>query len=344
MSTGGIESHVLAFCEKISSPYVVIDIVVANFKMRKNEADILKKYCRKVYFIQSNSPLTRHFILLKTLFLLQQTKYDVLYTNGSGGSILLVGKLIRHKQWVLHHHMEFDDKAFAAIDKQYKKALVLADNVIACSNINAKNMFMYLNRPIDVVYCFSRNIGQSIENRELGNQLHFGYFGRLIPAKGIDLICKLSDDSDCKDITFHLWGEGIEYPASFFEQYPNMQYHGVFSTAKELQQITSMLDAFLLLTTHPEGLPISLLEVMSAGVPWLSTNVGGIPDIVCDPLSTRLLDIKDISNYEKIKASVLRLAADIRAGIVLKEKQKFFYNVNFSAEILISVWKTMMNI
>lgn len=35
-------------------------------------------------------------------------------------------------------------------------------------------------------------------------------------------------------------------------------------------------------TSHREGLPLSMLEAMAAGLPIISTNVGGVPDIVRD--------------------------------------------------------------
>ena len=39
-------------------------------------------------------------------------------------------------------------------------------------------------------------------------------------------------------------------------------------------------DVQLLPTYHPEGLPYALLEGMAAGLPVITTRIGGIPDVV----------------------------------------------------------------
>jgi glycosyltransferase involved in cell wall biosynthesis len=338
MPAGGIENHIIEFCKNMS-PYYDLDLLVANFKMPQHEA-LLKKYCRKTYLVKPGVTWKRHFRLISILLLLRARKYDVLYTNGNGASVLLIGKMVQYKKWVLHHHMEADPAFFACLDSQYKKAMQVAGNIIACSEINALHLSKQLGRYVDVVYCFSKDLGAETPVREKDSRLHFGYFGRLIAAKGIDLICRLSADTDCSHIAFHIWGSGNEYPASYFKQYHNIAYHGSFNTEEELRKVVSSLNAFLLFTTHAEGLPVSLLEVMSAGVPWISTNKGGIPDIACDLLATRIIEIVD---YAIVKRSVLQLADDIANKRVSKSKQVNLYKTNFSSQVLINRWRAVYN-
>ncbi|RZK52215.1 MAG: glycosyltransferase family 1 protein [Hymenobacter sp.] len=172
--------------------------------------------------------------------------------------------------------------------------------------------------------------------------LHFGYYGRLIPEKGIEVLRQLSEDPTVAGIEFHIWGEGEAYQADFFARHPQLRYHGPFAGRSELQAVLSGLDAYLLLSTHPEGLPIALLEVMSTGLPWLATDRGGVADIACDPLATRVIPMT--STYPEIKAAVLALAADIRAGRVSRTAQKALYATTFSSQVLVQRWRETLGL
>jgi glycosyltransferase involved in cell wall biosynthesis len=170
----------------------------------------------------------------------------------------------------------------------------------------------------------------------------FGYFGRLIPEKGIYTLCKLSDEKDLEDIEFHIWGEGEAFPPSFFEKFKNLKYHGTFSGLTGITNTIASIDAFLLLSIHPEGLPISLLEVMSAGLPWLATDRGGIIDIACDPASTRVVPAN--TDYSQFKQYIKDFAKDIKQGKVSKDVQKRLYVEKFSATALVCRWKDTLKL
>jgi glycosyltransferase involved in cell wall biosynthesis len=49
----------------------------------------------------------------------------------------------------------------------------------------------------------------------------------------------------------------------------------------DIDQILPGADAFVL-SSKREGLPMSILEAMSAGLPVIATNVGGIPEVIRD--------------------------------------------------------------
>lgn len=72
----------------------------------------------------------------------------------------------------------------------------------------------------------------------------------------------------------------------------------------------------LLLTSDWEGCPIAVLEAMAAGVPVVSTDVGGVPELVVDGETGLLAPAQDVS---ALSASVARILDDRGFGTRLAE-------------------------
>lgn len=338
MPTGGIESHLVQFCEQMSLAGVAIDLVVPNFRQSKEAEERLRAVCRRTLLCRNPSKAMRLLWLRVALRSLSGHSYNALYTNGQGASVLGVANRTEFRQWVHHHHMAGDVADQATWSERYWQALRSAKEVVACSNRNAVDLSEALSRSCVTVPCFSRRpqSHHEIAGEAEGRDLRFGYYGRLIPEKGVDVLARLSEDPEVRGIEFHLWGEGSAYPPEYFVRYPKLRYHGSFATAEELSRVLGLLDAYLLISSHSEGLPISLLEAMSVGIPWIATERGGIPDIACDPISTRVVPTS--ATYPEIKASILSLASDIYAGRVDHSIQKRFYDERFSPEAVGAQW------
>jgi glycosyltransferase involved in cell wall biosynthesis len=338
--TGGIESHLQEFCKNMFDSGIAIDLVILKSEMNTGTEKLFKDSCRNVYLAKNEQSRDRYLWLLKTGLKLSLNRYDSLYTNGQGSSPFFFSKLIlRKNKWVHHHHTSGDSVDQEYWCKNYVSLLKSAQYVIACSSNNAKHMADFLKRDIDSIPCFSKGI--VIEEIRKPGKLRFGYYGRLIPEKGIDILSGLSCDPDFRDIDFHLWGEGKEYNMDYFENYPNINYHGKFDGKKQLTSVLSSIDAFVLISTHSEGLPICLLECMSAGVPWLATEKGGIVDIALDPYATRV--ISSNSTIDEIKSAILLFASDIKNGLVSSESQINLYKKEFSNLALRVRWEKMLS-
>lgn len=343
LETGGIESHIREFCLNMSNSNVNIDLVILNPKLNSDSEKYYKDLCSNVYLNKFGSSYFRFlwlfFVMLSNVF----KKYDALYTNGQGSSIYLMSKLVNRKKWVHHHHTAGDINDQKTWTKKYIKAIKKCENLIGCSHVNAASIKKVLNREVDVLYCFSRriNINDQVIDPDDGI-IRLGYYGRLISAKGVDYICKLSDDIAIENLQFHIWGEGEDYPKEYFDDFENVFYNGTFSNKSELEAVIASLDGMLLLSSYAEGLPISLLEAMSAGLPWLATDKGGIPDIALDEKSTRVISAQ--SNYDEIKLAVIAFVKDLKAGVISRQAQLNLYNEKFSTETLISEWLKILEL
>jgi glycosyltransferase involved in cell wall biosynthesis len=335
MLTGGIESHLQEFCKNMHCLGIVIDLVILNSKMNAETERIFTNSCYNIYLAKSGRSIFRYLWLIKTGLKLSFNSYSSLYTNGQGSSPFFFSKFIlRKNKWIHHHHTSGDANDQKCWGKYYKRLLKSAHHIIACSKNNAMLMSNYLKRDIDSIPCFSKNIG-TLEFRKPG-KLRFGYYGRLIPEKGIDLICNLSNDSELNDVEFHLWGEGDSYKDCYFKNYTKINFHGKFDGKKQLTSVLNSIDAFLLLSKHSEGLPICLLECMSAGLPWLAMDKGGIVDIAIDPYATRVISSE--SKYFQVKQALLSFASDLNNGLINSEIQMNFYQKEFLDVKLNKMW------
>jgi glycosyltransferase involved in cell wall biosynthesis len=75
---------------------------------------------------------------------------------------------------------------------------------------------------------------------------------------------------------------------------------------RDLATIYAATDVFLL-TSRNEGTPVALIEAMASGVPGVSTDVGGVKDVIAaEDLGARVRD----GNAEALAAHIVRYLAD----------------------------------
>jgi glycosyltransferase involved in cell wall biosynthesis len=130
-----------------------------------------------------------------------------------------------------------------------------------------------------------------------------GWVGRLSREKGADVLLRALPHLRDLPLSVSVLGTGAEQVrlqtgASRLGLDQRIRWHGAVPDAGRL---FPAFDAFVL-SSRTEGTPVSLLEAMAAGVPVVTTQVGGVPDVV-SPAEAVLVRSDDPGN----------LAAGIRA-------------------------------
>ena len=110
-----------------------------------------------------------------------------------------------------------------------------------------------------------------------------GWVGRLSTEKGPDVMVEALAVCDAQGVTLSVIGAGPMEPelralAAERRVEDRIRWHGIVPDAG---RYLAAFDA-LLMTSWTEGTPIVLLEAMSAGVPVVTTAVGGVPDVVSE--------------------------------------------------------------
>lgn len=117
------------------------------------------------------------------------------------------------------------------------------------------------------------------------NKIHLLYMGMISKAKGIydllDVINELKAEFENK-IILHIGGNGETVTLQNIIKEQDLsnviKFEGWVSGKKKIELLNNA-DIFIL-PSYTEGLPISILEAMSYSLPIISTNVGGIPEVI----------------------------------------------------------------
>jgi glycosyltransferase involved in cell wall biosynthesis len=133
---------------------------------------------------------------------------------------------------------------------------------------------------------FTRN-SREAARKMLGlepDELAIVWAGRIVPVKDVELLGQVirAASAVSEKIRFLVVGDGEEKPKlmSMTKDCSNVMFLG---HRNEMESIWAAAD-LALLTSRNEGTPTALIEGMAAGLPFVSTDVGGVRDLAVGPL------------------------------------------------------------
>ncbi|MBN1541150.1 glycosyltransferase family 4 protein, partial [candidate division KSB1 bacterium] len=98
------------------------------------------------------------------------------------------------------------------------------------------------------------------------------------------------------------------------------------------------------LPTYAEGMPLSILEAYAVGLPVVSTQVGGIPEMIDQGINGFLAQPGDTRAIAAGLRCVLE-DGELRARISQTNRQKVFarYNISVCAEQIDEIYRELLN-
>ncbi len=179
------------------------------------------------------------------------------------------------------------------------------------------------------------------------DDLTIGIIGRIVPVKNHTLFVEAAAKvlaQTSKKVKFIVIGDGdmrkdmeeefrrhnIDY--SYYPQENRLATATCLSWQLNMDEVLAAMD-IVALTSHNEGTPLSLIEAQAAGRPIVSTNIGGVADVVLDGKTGFLVEA---GNAEMFAAGLLKLINDEDMRSRFGADGKVFAHSNFSYHRLVA--------
>jgi len=138
---------------------------------------------------------------------------------------------------------------------------------------------------VDTVFFSPRSREMARSRLELPQEgLIFLFIGRLHQWKGINEVLQVAEK--CPDFSFIFIGPGT---------IPPHEANCMFLGSKLPEEVSVWLNASdcLLLPTYTEAVPTSVMEAFASGIPAITTDIGGCPEIVDNGRNGLLIPVQD---------------------------------------------------
>lgn len=324
-----------------------------------SEDNALEEYCKDngiSYYTFSNNLLKRYQNIKKLKHLCQKHFIEIVHVHDSFSHEMayVAGLIGNETPIILSRRVDFPmNNTFISHNKynyhRIRKILCVSNKIKQTlePDIKDKSKLTVIHDGIDLEKFNKNSPGLLRKQFKIPKEAKIiGYISALSPHKDhltfIDTAEKLLKEN--LNAKFFIIGEGrIKKHLQDYAIKKGLVDHIIFTGFRtDVPSIIHDLDIFLF-TSISEGLGTSILDAFASGVPVVSTNAGGIPEIIENGVTGLVADIKD---SDQLANNVMKLLSDkeLRESIIQNAKEKV---KNFSKQIMaertFSVYKEILN-
>jgi glycosyltransferase involved in cell wall biosynthesis len=352
LGIGGLPQVVINICEAVDRAR--FDVSVLCLRGLGEFVPEIEKIGIEVILLPQKPKGVDYFSFLKVAKILRDRKIDVIHTHNTQPLIDgTLGALLAGVRHIVHtdHARSFPDK------RRYMFAEWLLSHfvykIVGVSPATSHDLIKYERiSPLKVTTVlngingshFDVTIDRPTKKRKLGimgNGPVIGLGVRLTKQKGITYLLRAMPEiiRQYPDITLVIAGDGdagkdLRKEASDLGVDKNTLFIG---PRLDMPEVMKVLDLYVLPSLW-EGLPMVLLEAMSAGCPIIATNVGGNQVAVINDESGSLVEPK---NPKALAEAIIRLLGDEQLRSRYAKKGKEMFSTRFTSKVMTSHYENL---
>jgi glycosyltransferase involved in cell wall biosynthesis len=147
-----------------------------------------------------------------------------------------------------------------------------------------------------------------------GPGIRFGYLGTWIPPKGLHLLIEAFEGIPNPDASLHIHGHHVPYPEhddylarlQGLVRSPRVRFEGGYENA-EVGRVLGGIDVLVVPSIWFENAPLTIQEAIRAGVPVITSDLGGMRELVQDGVNGLRFRPRDVSD---LRAKMMRFVDD----------------------------------
>ena len=206
---------------------------------------------------------------------------------------------------------------------------------------------VYYNGAITSEMSPQKDTGETVESSSGEKKYTIGVIGRLEPQKRIDIALEIARKllMSRSDVRFIFAGNG-SLEKEVMSLVDSLRLNDSISILGYLPHVKSIMKTFdlVLFSSDWEGMPLAMWEAMSAGVPVVSSDVGGVREILEGEKCGKVYDRRNVNEAVTVLDSLLNdtslresMAFNARSAIESKYNEREF-RARFE-----SIYRSVMN-
>lgn len=351
-SFGGLQTHFkLLNAFLVDEGHSVFQCLVQTQRSTRSDAISLKDVSGKIFVLSPlSSPHGKIMAipqLLRLIYEARKFRPDMIIASSMGLRYVLIGAFAPGATIKFYQEVIGD----IPIHDELRRKMSVAYGNVACQSERLVDSVRSAVRPlpcIGILPCFSNLVGERFTCRSMmpaqNEPIRFGSFGRLAENKGLIQMVTAFCSTECySDSELHIYGNGpmlnrLVALKSDVDTKGKVVIHGAYHDDEQLASIMSSMHGMVIASQFKEGLPLVILEAMSVGLPFLATNVCGLPDAASGNADCVLCNPDEGS----IRAGFESLYSGLRLGNFDNTRLCSFYRKKFHSSVVKEQWRNFL--